>query len=441
VTLRPLLLLTLTLALLGHAAADATPQANRAELDALLAAVAEHPAMRSVNALGEAAELRRQAVFAPVAFAANLDFRRAVIDAIEAPPGVTLPPIDPNTLSYGARVILRPYPLGDLADLADQRALDVERARLQARETRARLEAQAIEAALAINLSELGVALAERGLHLAEAAERGTLRRAEAGGASAVDVGRAELARREAHAALADARANRDLARARAATLIGDLTLSGPVAIDPIFGVTPDVVRASLDLAAAQLGARNAARSLAPQLQGGYTWLLDDGATLTLALESRTLQPTLSYASNGGAQPGGDLPGLRGAWSIGVSWSISTGDAATQTANRYQIDAAEAALALAAAGAEPTRMALAAALTRSETAIALAALDARLSAAERDAEDARFASGASSELARLSAELAYHRAQLALARAHLDHQRALLDTYTTYATPLSEVLP
>jgi hypothetical protein len=63
-------------------------------------------------------------------------------------------------------------------------------------------------------LSELAVELAEWGLQLAELAEAATRQRAAVGGTSTLEVGRAELSRRDAEANLRDARSNLELTRA-----------------------------------------------------------------------------------------------------------------------------------------------------------------------------------------------------------------------------------
>jgi len=427
--------------------------ADPAQVAALLAAVADHPALRAVDALADAAALRATAVRAPLSLSAQVDVRRLTIEPASDP----LPPpfdelfaIDAASESVSLRLVLRPFLFGDLADLGDQRDLEAERADLQARETRAGLEAQAVQAAMAAWLADLAVRLAEDGLALAELAEAGAVRRAEAGGASPVDVGRAELARREALAAARDARRQRDLAHARAASLAGAARLDGPFELAPVLGMTPDQMRAHLDLALAAIGARNAERGLWPTVQGGYSWLFDDGGSLTLGLESRTLQPALSYASGGtGANAGGlaDLvpdrvaPTVRGSLNVSIAWTFSPQAYLETDAVRRQLDAADAGLAAAAGRALLTRQALEASLLTSAARVELATLDLELTTLERDAADARFAAGGASELERLQAHLAWRQALLGHARSRVEHLGTVLDTYTAYAIPLSEVLP
>ena len=438
----------------GSPAPAATASADPTEVQALLAALDGHPALRAVDALATAAARRVQAVRAPLALSGQVDVRRLRVEPASDP----LPPpldelfeIDGATETYSVRLVLRPFLFGDLADLGDQRRIEAERAALQARETRAALEVQALQAALGVWLADLGAAQAEDGLALAELAEVGARRRADAGGASALEVGRAELARREAEAALRDARRQRDLAAARAASLIGDARLAGPFDLLPVAGLPPDITRAALDLALADVGTRNAERALWPTVQAGYAWLFDDGASLSFGLESRTLQPALSYTSGGaGASGAGGLvdlaptgvaPTVRGAFSVSIAWSLSPQAFLEADAARHQHDAAEAGLIAAQDRARLTQAGLEAALAAADARRELAELELELAALERDATAARFAAGGASELERLAAHLSHGQALLGLARARVERLSAVLDSYATYAVPLSEVLP
>lgn len=439
----------------GAPGADPVPGGAAAtQLRDLLDALDDHPALRAVAALAEAAARRVDAVRAPLTLSGQVDVQRLRVEEASDP----LPPpldelfeIDDATETYSVRLVLRPFLFGDLADLGDQRRAEAERADLQARETRATLEAQAVQAALGVWLAEFGVALADDALALAELAEAGARRRADVGGASGLEVGRAELARREADAALRDARRQRELAIARAAYLVGDARLDGPFELLPVAGLPPDVARAALDLALAGVGARNAERALLPTVQAGYAWLFDDGGRLSLGLESRTLQPALAYTSGGAGAGGtgglGDLapvgvaPTVRGALSVSIAWSFSPQAYLEADAARLQRDAAEAGLVAAEERAQLTQAGLEAALAAADARLALAELELELATLERDATDARYAAGAVSELERLAAHLAFAQARLGHARARVDRLAAVLDSYATYAVPLSEVLP
>jgi outer membrane protein len=429
-------------------AADLDRYASPADVSRLLEALGGHPGLRAAEALAEAAALRLDAVRQPLALSARYDARRLTIEEAEQPlPGFEL---DTWSESVSLSLILRPFLAGDLADLGDQRRADAERAALQARESRTQLEAQALEAAQGLWLADFGVRLAEEGEALARAALAATERRAEVGGANVVEVGEAQRTLREATASLRDARVQRDLAAARLASLVGTAAPLAPPALDPVVGVPPDLLRAVLDVALAEVGARSAMRSQWPTVEAGYTWLLDDGGVVRLGVESRTWQPALSYQSETPDAPGTDAladlpavhrPTLRGSLDVGVAWTFSPQTALEAEATARQLDAAVAGLASAHERARLTRLSLDAALANAADRRDVAELDLQLRALERDAADDRFASGAIGELERLQAQLAWQRAAVALARARADLTGTILDTYVAYAIPPSEVLP
>ncbi|MFN2322645.1 MAG: TolC family protein [Trueperaceae bacterium] len=449
------------IAVLVLTAAPAWAQAERtvdatstpAAVATLLEGLAEHPGRRAADALAEAAALRLEAVRQPLSLVLRFDAQRLTVDPAEEP----LPPpfdelfaVDAATESLSATLLLRPFLAGDLADLADQRRADAERAALQAREATAQLEAQTIQAALGLWLADLAVDLAAQGEALAAAAAAASERRAAVGGANAVERGDAERALREAAAGLRDARAQRDLATARLATLVPNGAPLAPFALDPVVGVPPDLVRATLDVALAEVGVRNAERGLLPTVEAGYTWLQDDGASFTLSLESRSWQPAVTYqtagAGGGGngfasAIPSTAQPTVRGALNVGVAWTLSPQNALEAEAVGRQLDAAVAGLASAHDRARLGQRALEASIAAATDREELARLDLALRTLERDAADARFAAGAIGELERLQAHLGWRRAAFALASARVEALNAVLDTHLTYAQPLSEVLP
>ncbi len=448
-----LLLVPTPAIVLAQADAPIEATSTTTEAAALLDGLAEHPGRRAADALAEAAALRLDAVRQPLSLVLRFDAQRLTVDPAEEP----LPPpfdelfaVDAASESLSATLLLRPFLAGDLADLADQRRADAERAALQAREATAQLEAQTLQAAMGLWLADLGVDLAAQAEALATAAADATERRALVGGANAVERGEAERALREAAAGVRDARAQRDLAAARLATLVPDGAPLAPFALDPVVGVPPDLVRATLDVALAEVGVRNAERGLLPTVEAGYTWLQDDGASVTLSLESRSWQPAVTYQTAGaggggnalaGALPSTAQPTVRGALNVGVAWTISPQSALEAEAVRRQLDAAVAGLASAHDRARLGQRSLEATLAAATDRETLARLDLALRTLERDAADARFAAGAIGELERLQAHLGWRRAAFALATARVEALNAVLDTYLTYAQPLSEVLP
>ena len=177
---------------------------------------------------------------------------------------------------------------------------------------------------------------------------------------------------------------------------------------------------------------------------------------MTVGLESRTLQPAVSYASGaggaaaGGGGAGGGLDGLapegtaptvRGVFAVSVAWSFSPQAYLETDALRLQRTAADAGLAAAIDRGNLTQQALEATVLTSAARIELAAFELELATLERDAAAARYAAGAASELERLQAHLQWRGAVLGHARARSERLSAVLDTYTAYAVPLSEVMP
>jgi outer membrane protein len=443
----------LALLLTGAVAGDSLPHG---ELRHLLAAVGDHPGLRAAAAAGEAARLRSEAVRQPLGLSLSYEAQRLVVEPASDP----LPPpfdelfgIDERSDSYSVTALLRPFLAGDLRDLGDQRRLELERADLTLRETRAGLEAQAVSAAAGALLAERGVALAEAALRLAERSAAATELRAAQGAATELERRRATLQLEDAERGLRAAVRQRDAALDGLARLAGDARLSGVPELSPVVAVPPDLLRTLLDLELAEVGLRSQGRALLPTIQAGYTWLLaDDGGSVTIGLESRTFQPSLRYASDSGAGAGGlgDLRGLlpdgvaptvRGAFSIGVSWTISPQALMERDASALQVEAAAAALASAHDRAALTYRSLRSGLDAADELVTLAELERDLASGELEAAEARYAAGLIGELELERARFAGDRAEVELLRARVERLAAVLDTYVTYAVPLSEVLP
>jgi len=444
-TIALLAILTLLGGSLASAQGGSHNEATPEQLHSLLRALADHPAIRSLNLLSEAAARRTEAVLAPLEVSGQFEYqqRSVFLDGRSlSEVEMRLSGIEPTSHRINVRLVMRPFLFGDLLDLYDQRTIDAQRAALQARETRATLEAQAVQAALGVWLSELAVELAEGGLQLAEFAEAATRQRAAVGGASTLEVGRAELSRRDAEANLRDARRNLDLARARADLLAPGARLDGPIPLLPVLGTSLEVIRAHFDRDLAEVGERNARRALWPTVQGTLSWRYPDGETLSLALESRTFQPAVIYDSGvgGGSGDAAAGPTIRN-FGISISWTLALQALGEGAALETQGEAARSNLEVVLDRADLTELGLSAALEGAALRLELAELELALADLERETADARFASGSISELERLQRHLQWQSALFSFARARVDLQSAILDTYTTYAIPLSEVLP
>ncbi len=441
---------------LAHAGDEPVDAPVDVGLTALLAAVAQHPGLRAADAAADAAALRADAVRSPVSLRLDLESQRLQVEEASDP----LPPpfddlfaIDEATDRVTLTAVLRPFVAGELRDLLDQRLLDLERAELTVRETRASLEAQAVRAAAGVLLAERGVALAADARDLTDRSLAAAQTRHASGAASDLDLRRAELQHADAERALA--RAQRQLGAAEAALrqLVGAARITDLPELTPVLGAPPDLVRAVLDLTLADVGARNQGRALLPTMQAGYTWLADDGDSVTLGLESRSWQPSLTYATGGGGQAagvggidGGDAlegltPSVRGSLTVGVSWTISPQVSLERDASRRQVDAAVAALEAAHDRAALQRRADGDALADASAAVAQAELERTLAIEEAAAAALRYEAGLIGALERDQAHLALAQAELGWWAARVDALGAVLDTYVVYAIPLSEVLP
>ena len=424
-------------------------------------ATAAHPGLRAAAASTEAARLRVAAVHAPITLSVAYEYRRLTVDPATDP----LPPpfdelfaVDETSDSLTLSAALRPFLVGDLRDLGDTRLADLERSELALRETRAGLEAQAVNAAVGVLLGERAVRLAGEGVALARRTAEATELRWRQGAATELERRRAALRVDDAERARAAALRQVQSADDALTRLVGAARLRAIPDLEPRYDVPPELIRASLDVAMAELALRSQSRALLPTVQAGYTWLFaDDGGSLTLGLESRTLQPSLSYATGGGG-PGGGIGGLggiggaggipegafptvRGAFSIGVSWTFSPQAALERDAAASTVEAAAGALAAAHDRAQAQRQALESGLAGAEEMLALARLELDLVRDERRAAETRFEAGLIGPIELDGARLAEEQAELDLQRASAERLGAVLDFYTTYAIPLSEVLP
>lgn len=417
------------------------------ELQAFLAPLQSHPAVVASRALVEAAEARYRAVYTPVGFTLQGAYTRLSFDdEVILPPGLELPE---NLINIELGLNVRPFPFGDIADLAAQRRIELERARLSYRQTLSRLEVQALELALQLRLAEAGREVATAALALSEAALAATRLRFERGAAGAGELAEAEARLAEAQQGVREAEDNLALARLSLSQLVGEARLTELPELVPVSGTLPEVLQAEYDLALAEVGRANSARALYPVAQLSYTVPLDARSELALAIESRTLQPSLRYSYSNPRQsfggfsppPGVDPSALRSTLTVGVALEISGERLAAADAALAQLAAAQAGLAAARDSAELTARSLAAALESSALGRGVAERNLEL-AEQRLAETRqRRELGLASELELLQAELSLRQAELSARRSELERVSSILATYSSYALPLSEVLP
>ncbi len=438
------------------------------DLGSFLAKLQTHPAILANQALLDASKAQRDAVYFPVSGQLSGGYNRLFVDTTNAtlPPGFDESELS-NAFQFSATASFRPFVFGDIADLAKQREIDLLKTQLSYRETLASLEAQALEAAAQLKLAESSVDLAQEASDLSASVLAITETRLAKGAASDADLRTAQIKLLEAQNGLKSAELNLELARLGLKNLVGDASLSDLPTLEPVSGSLPDVIRAQLDLDLAGVGMGNSQRGLFPVGQLSYTLPIAHEETVTdafgnesqqkavnseiaFSLESRTLQPSLSYSYQNpkqtvagfAAQPqlGLGLADLQGSLSIGVSLSISPDAIAQVQAASAQQEATKARLEATMASAELSRLSLANALETSHLALELARH--QLDNAQLAFEDSqkRLALGLATELDLKQAELALTQAKLGQLSANFSYLQAVLATYRSYAIPVSEAL-
>lgn len=325
-----------------------------------------------------------------------------------------------------------------MADLVTQRELSLEGSVLDYRSTLTGLQVRALNAALSLQLAEESVALAEQSAELAEGALDATRRRFERGAATGRDLRDAEANVREAQNFSLGAVSDLELARLSRANLVGDVELPVIPELPLLTGVPLEVRRADINLRLARLSLAGAERDLIPVAQADYTWNVDNSNTVGVTLESRTLQPGLSYNyDDPGRSPGQSA--TNGAFQIGVSLELSPGTFRALEAAEAQVMAAEAALQAAREGAAIERESLERELAAAQRALELAEL--RFRNAQRDSEETqtREELGLTTSLETLAELVDLLQADLELRAARQEVLSDTLAFYTFYAVPPSEV--
>lgn len=416
------------------------------DLDAFLAPVTDHPGLAATAAQLVLEEARLAQARDPVTL--NLSAGYSAFQAGDSGfdwlpdelADLFAPPESASQLSLG--LVLRPIPLGDMADMYDQAVLQYALAELTWRETLTGLQVAAISTAYQLHLAEESLALAREGAALAAAALEATGVRFDNGAATDRELRDARAGAAEAEALVASASAGVELARLALHGLVGtaepppreQLRLGLPT------GEAASVQRAALQAELTTVGARNARRSVLPVVQTSYTRFLDEQNSLGVSLESRTLQPTISYDWQSTARSFPETM-IEGSFTIGVSASISPAVTAALRAAQAQEDAGGHALDAARQQAETERSALVNDLTAAERELDLADLLYRNAQSSLTEAEEREALGLSIPLETQQAALALMRAELDLQAARQQHLERTLAFYEFTARPLSEVEP
>ena len=419
-----------------------------------IAAVQNHPAVRAQAALVAAARAQLEAVYSPVSFSASANYTRLNLDVPEAPPGQEpgpeTPPIPDNLVGLNLGASFRPFVFGDTADLARSRQIDLAKAELGFAETLSALQAQALGAAAQAAVAADSLNLATESRTLTASVLAATRLRQTKGAAAEGEVRTLELQLLEADNRLSSAQANLDVAKRSLVNLVGETDAPGLVRIEPVRGTPPEVLRAALDLELAKVGADSTGRALYPTAQASYTWPLGDNKSeLALSIESRTLQPGVSYsyanprqgAAGFSAPEGVPATALKGSFTVGVALNVSPETYSAVQAADARVAAAAAGLNAALDNAELTALSLQAGYETARVGRVLAQQGVSDALATLEDVKARLRLGLTTELEVSQARLNVAQTRLNERSAELALLQAALDSYRTYAVPVLPSAP
>lgn len=352
------------------------------------------------------------------------------------PPACASLPSDGRQIQVG--LSFTPFAFGDIADAVNRAQLGVEQAALGLRNARAQLEATAVEGALRVRLARSGLELARVGQKLAQASLEATRIRAQRDAASAGEVRQAEAQVRSAAIQVSDAERSLAFARQGLTDLIGNADGVAPTLIVPQPQVSPQVKQAEFGASNARVQYDGAVRGVLPVLNASYTRNTSPNDSLSASINSRTLQPSISYSNTSQTRT---EPTVRqdGIFTIGFSANIPLGVLDALEAAQKQVDAANQAVEAARRNAKTQEDLLRNQLQTAELNLA-SAIQGR-SDAEKSLNEAkeRERLGLTSPLSTLQAELGLAQAQLTLEQAQLSRASRILDLYRFYALPVSEL--
>ncbi len=409
-----------------------------AALGPLLAPLGRHPAVRAALAAVRSARAQLGAAYDPVSLSATGGYSASDVSQIDTDP--TTPGVQGIQASGGsvsADLTLRPFVFGDVADQADQSRIKLHQAQLDLVDTVTGLQVQTVKAALGVRLAQDSLEVAREGERLARTALEATRTRYDKGGATVREVRDAEAGLAEAQGYVADAQGGLDLARLSLATLVGDVNVPelGGLDVPLPDGVALSVQRSRLSEQLANVGVRNARRSVYPVVQAGYTWNLDDQNSLGVSIESRTLQPKVSYDFQ---DPGRSFPQdqIHGTFQVGVSASISPGVFQGLEATDAQLQAAKEGVDASVQAATVQKAQLDNALASARRALELARLKAKNARSTLEEAQKREGLGLDIPLATQRAALDLTQRTMDLSSARQNVLDAVLAYYGFFAQPL-----
>lgn len=342
------------------------------------------------------------------------------------------------SLSLGVMVI----PYGDVGDAVFQARAGIEQAKLGLAQARTQLQTQTLETAYRIRLAQTALEVARVGERLARTGLEAAKLREARGATNPSEVRQSEAQLRQAQFQVSDAERNLALAQNTLRDLLGNPGAVPDIPPLPQPQDPPAVLQAQFQLLQAQINMGKAERAVLPVLQASYTNFPSATQSWSVGIDSRTLQPSLSFNyqdPNASRTPPQDR--IQATWRIGISANISFGLLDGLEAARKQLEAARQNLEAARKNGKLQEDSLKSGLAAADQNLQIA--QTALADAEKSLAEARERErlGLSSPLATLQAELGLAQARLGLEQASLSRLSRILDLYRFYGLPLSEVNP
>jgi outer membrane protein TolC len=270
--------------------------AHTQDLATFLAAVKNNPAIKANESLVAAAQAQLNAAYSPVSATVQGNYTGASYTLPDGIPDEVADNLPDQSGGFSVAATFRPFVFGDLADLAEQRRIALEQAKLTYQQRLADLEAQALEAAANLQLAGASLELAQTGREIAQTALDSTQIRFERGAASEAEVRAAQERLSSANNQIKNAEAGVALSQQGLQLLVGDAVLETLPTLPLIEGTPPDVKQAEYNVTLANLGISSSNRAFIPTAQASVSFPLDDEKSeVDLSIESRTLQPTVTY--------------------------------------------------------------------------------------------------------------------------------------------------
>jgi outer membrane protein TolC len=424
------------------------------DLITFLEAVKTNPAMQANESLIAAAQAQLDAAYSPVSATVQGSYTGASYTLPDGLPTEVTDNLPDQSGSFSVGATFRPFVYGDLADLAEQRRIALEQAKLTYQQTLADLEAQALEAAANLQLARTSLGLAQTGRDIAQAALDSTQTRFDKGAASEAEVRAAQERLSSAENQIQNAEAGVALAQQGLQLLVGDATLETLPTLPLAEGTPPDVKQAEFNILLATIGIGSSNRAFIPTAQASVAFPLDDEKSeVDFSIESRTLQPTVTYSYNNPKSTVGQVPiprtdgfpelgadEINAVFSVGVSATISVEQFNNLDAANAQLAAAQAGLLGAQNRANLTALSLGNTYQTAVRGLELAKLTLSNAESTSSETQAREEAGLAVGLETDQAKLAVEQAKLGVFTAEIDVLKAILSTYRTYAQPISETL-